>query len=53
MKITKNTIKQFEREQKSFGTDVALYNVIWQIAADILAGIGVKHISTSDKPRKR
>lgn len=53
MKLTKQTIKQFESEQKSFGTDVALYNIIFSIASDLLKDIGVKHISTSEKPKKR
>lgn len=47
MKLTKAVVKQFEQEQKQHGTQVALYNVIWQIAYDLLKGIGVTHIKTS------
>jgi len=53
MKLTKQTIKQFEVEQKSFGTEVALYNIIFALASDILADIGVEHISAAKKPKKR
>ena len=52
MKLTNAVVKQFETDQKEFGTKVALYNVIWQLAADILKGIGVSHIETSEKPKR-
>ena len=53
MKLTKLVIKQFEAEQKSFGTDIALYNILWSVANEILADLGVQHTSTSHKPKKR
>lgn len=46
MKLTKNLVKHFEQEQKEFGTKVALFNIIWQVAADILKEIGIKTIKT-------
>ena len=49
MKLTDKVVRQFEAEQKEFGTKVALYNIIWLLAADILKGIGVKHIKAVDK----
>lgn len=56
MKLTKQFISQFEKWQKEYGTKVALYNVIWEIAADIFKEIGVKRIRTMDssnnKPEK-
>lgn len=52
MKLTNQTVKWFESEQKRFGTKTAIYNLIYSIGADILKGIGVKQIKTSDKPRK-
>lgn len=53
MKLTKLVIKQFEAEQKSYGTEVALYNIIWSVANEILEDLGVRHTSTSHKPKKR
>lgn len=47
MKLTKKFVKQFEAEQKQYGTETALYNVIWQIASDLLKDIGVTHVRTS------
>lgn len=49
MKLTDQVVKQFERDQKEHGTKVALYNIIWLLAADILKGIGVSHIKTGKK----
>jgi len=52
MKLTNQTVKWFEKEQKEHGTKTALYNLIWIIGADIFKMIGVKRISTSDKAYK-
>lgn len=46
MKITKTIIKQFENDQKEFGTKVALHNIIFIIATDILKDLGIKSIKT-------
>lgn len=46
MKLTKQFIKHFEQEQKEYGTKTALFNVIWQVAADILKDIGIKSVKT-------
>ena len=48
MKLTKQFVSKFENWQKEYGTKVALYNVIWEIAADIFKEIGVKRIRTMD-----
>lgn len=47
MKLTNKVVKQFETDQKTYGTKVALHNVIWLLAVDILHGIGVKNVKTS------
>lgn len=47
MKITDRVVRQFETEQKQHGTKVALSNVIWLIADDLLRGIGVKNVKTT------
>lgn len=49
MKITASIVKQFESEQKQFGTKIALENIIWQIASGLLKQIGVKRIKTTYK----
>jgi hypothetical protein len=46
MKLTKQLIKQFENEQKDYGTRTALFNIIWQIAGQLMREIGVKGITT-------
>jgi hypothetical protein len=46
MKLTKQLIKNFEQEQKNYGTKVALYNVICLIAFGLLKDLGIKHIKT-------
>lgn len=51
-RIKRPTVKQFELDEADSGTAVALYNVIWEIAADILHDIGVKRIRTSTKQPK-
>jgi hypothetical protein len=46
MKLTNQFIRHFEQEQKQYGTEVALYNVIWSIASDLLKDLGIKKIKT-------
>lgn len=52
--MAENRLKEltalFEKEQEEYGTETAVYNLIWLTASDILGSIGVKHIKTSDKP---
>ena len=47
MKITKAVIREFERQQKQHGTAVAMQNVLWGVAANLLRDIGVNRIRTS------
>lgn len=49
MKITASVIKQFETEQKQFGTKIALHNIIWQVSSGLMKQIGVKSIKTAYK----
>ncbi len=46
--ISDINVKWFEDEQKQFGTKVAMHNLIWTVATDILSTIGEKHIHTCD-----
>lgn len=52
MKLTKSLVKMFEDDQKHHGTETAIYNIIWQIASELLNGIGVMQIKTSNKEKK-
>lgn len=49
MRLTKAVVRQFESEQKQFGTKTALHNVLWQVAAGLLRDLGIKRIRTSEK----
>lgn len=46
MKLTKSVVKQFEQDQEAYGTEVALFNILWLKAADDLSAIGVRKLST-------
>jgi len=46
MKLTKYKVKWFEKEQKEYGTEIALYNLIWQIAAELFEDLEINKIST-------
>lgn len=46
-KITKQFIKRFEKDQSDNGTEVALYNLFWCHAAELLREIGVKGLKTT------
>jgi hypothetical protein len=53
MKITPYVVDEFEREQQDYGTFVAIYNLLWNVAAEGLKDIGVRKISTvQGKPEK-
>ena len=47
MKLTNNFIKNFEEQQKDYGTKIALTNVLWLVAIDIFHDINVKSIKTT------
>lgn len=53
MKLTKAVVKQFENDQKANGTKVAIHNLVFIIASDLLHGVGVKNISITHHPRKK
>ncbi len=46
MKLTKVVVKQFEQDQKDYGTKTALFNILWLVGGEILKDIGVKGIKT-------
>lgn len=46
MKVTKALVKQFEADQREFGTHVAIHNLVWMIAVGILADLGIKTVKT-------
>lgn len=48
MKLNEKLVRRFEREQKKYGTTVALTNIMWLIATDILHDAGVSSIKTSN-----
>ena len=48
MKITKSFIKEFENQQKQFGTEVAIKNLYWTIGAGLMKLTGVKRIKTTN-----
>lgn len=47
MKLTKTEVREFERQQKQYGTRTALQNVLWVVAADLMKDIGVTRIRTA------
>jgi hypothetical protein len=51
MKVTKALVRQFENEQKQFGTQTAIENIVWLIAAQLFSNIGVNRIRTSYKKK--
>ena len=53
MVIDKAVIRRFEEDQKQFGSEVAIYNLLWQTAADLFKDLGVTRITTGGKPKKK
>jgi hypothetical protein len=47
MKITKKLIKFFEADQKIYGTEAAIFNLLWLQAREQLYDIGVKDLKTT------
>lgn len=52
MKITRAVVTQFEQDQKDHGTKVALSNLLWLVASDLMTDLGVTRVRTTyqDKP---
>lgn len=44
MKISEEVISSFERDQKNYGTEAAIYNLVFTIACDILTEYGAQRI---------
>lgn len=54
MVIDKAVVQRFEEDQKEFGSEVAIYNLLWQNAADLFKDLGVTRIRTAQgKPKKK
>lgn len=53
MKLTKRVITQFETEQETYGTNTALSNLLWAVAADIMTSVGVTGIKTTYRTTRR
>lgn len=47
MKITEETIQQFIMDQKAFGIEAAIHNILWMNAAELLKDLGAKSIHTT------
>jgi len=48
--LTTQMVKAFEADQQAHGTGVAIYNLLWQKAADDLRAIGVRRVTTVARP---
>lgn len=46
MRITNDVVKLFENDQKSYGTETAISNVLWRVASDQMRDIGVRKLTT-------
>lgn len=44
---TPERVALFEEDQKKYGTQVAINNIVWQVAADIMRNIDVTKITTT------
>jgi hypothetical protein len=52
MKLTNAVIREFERDQRDYGTRTALHNLLWQVAAGVLRDLGAKRISTTYRTKR-
>lgn len=52
MKLDKALIRSFEADQKRYGTEVAIYNLVWKQAAELFIDMGVTSIKTRMKHLK-
>ena len=50
MHVTKELIAWFEDDQQTYGTDVALHNLLWLQAAAQLKELGITGVSTRMRP---
>jgi len=49
MKVTSITVRQFETDQKKYGTEIAIFNLLWSKAAKDMMSLGVKRVRTYTK----
>jgi hypothetical protein len=50
--LRRESVKQFRQDEAENGTRVALQNLVWLLASDLLHEIGVKRVRTSYKTSK-
>lgn len=53
MKLTKALVRWFEQEQRTYGTEVALFNLLFTKATEDLRDLGVQKVTTSTKGTSR
>lgn len=53
MSLTKARIRRFEEDQQAYGTETALFNLLWLKASDDLRAIGVTGLTTRMVARRR
>jgi hypothetical protein len=53
MKITEEIVKEFEQEQINYGTEIALSNVIFTVAHELLRDINVKKVTVQYGKKER
>jgi hypothetical protein len=46
MKITQELIREFESEQRQYGTEVAMFNLLWLNACKLLEDLGITSVHT-------
>lgn len=48
MKLTKELIKDFESDQKAYGTRTAIFNLLWLQATEQLSNLGCTRTRTTN-----
>lgn len=46
VKITNSLVKTFEKDQKEYGTKLALTNFVWLLATGLLHDLGIGNVKT-------
>jgi hypothetical protein len=49
MTLTKALVRWFEQEQRTYGTEVALFNLLWRKATADMQALGVTRVRTDVK----
>jgi endonuclease YncB( thermonuclease family) len=51
MKVTKDLVKMFESDQKKYGTETAIRNVLWLNGSELLHDLDVKKVKTTERKK--